>query len=445
MTPRVLSGRERTQLELGLEQSFINKNKNQQKYLKANLESINQNVSDEINNDQKENFHELLRAYTDIFIKNVNKAKDSTYKNLRHLINDQDICIISADKDSCVVILKRNDYINKLETMINKGIESGTYVECEDTTLSGLKLFQDFLRRNFKNYEKYEKMKPVANQAAKLFATTKTHKFNNIEDINVEELKFRPIIDQTGTFTYNCSKVTAEYLKSLCQNEYSIKDTQSFPEMLRDLPQLNNDEENVSYDVDSLFTNIPLKETIDYILEEIYVNGKMKPICSKLIFKRLLYKLTTECIFQLNTKFFKQIDGCSMGGPLSVTLSDIHMTRTENNVAKPEKPLFYRRFVNDIINRRKKNEHDIIFENLNKYHPKMNLTMEVNPCKFLDTKIINNKGNITTEVFRKASKLPVHWSSRVPKRYKRIAVIGELHRSKRISSNFEMENKVIKR
>ena len=93
--------------------------------------------------------------------------------------------------------------------------------------------------------------------------------------------------------------------------------------MLRDLPPLNNDEEYVSYDVDSLFKNIPLKETIDDILEEIYVNGKMKPICSKLIFKRLLYKLTTECIFQLNMKFFKQIDGCSMGGPLSVTLSDI--------------------------------------------------------------------------------------------------------------------------
>ena len=93
--------------------------------------------------------------------------------------------------------------------------------------------------------------------------------------------------------------------------------------MLRDLPPLNNDEEYVSYDVDSLFKNIPLKETIDDILEETYVNGKMKPICSKLIFKRLLYKLTTECIFQLNMKFFKQIDGCSMGGPLSVTLSDI--------------------------------------------------------------------------------------------------------------------------
>ena len=42
------------------------------------------------------------------------------------------------------------------------------------------------------------------------------------------------------------------------------------------------------------------------------------------------------------------------------------------------------------------------------YHPKINLTIKVNPCKFLDTNIINNKDNITTEVFRKTSKLPVH-------------------------------------
>ena len=83
---------------------------------------------------RKENFTNffVLIPYTDIFIKNVNKPKDSTYKNLRHLINDQDMCIISADKDSRAVILKRTDYINKLETMINKGIELGTYVQCEE-------------------------------------------------------------------------------------------------------------------------------------------------------------------------------------------------------------------------------------------------------------------------------------------------------------------------
>ena len=208
-----------------IRESFINK-KNQRKYIAANLESINQKVSNEINKDQKKHFHEFLCAYPDIFIKNVNKVKSSICKNLIYLINDQDISIISADKGSCVVILKRTDYINKLETVINKGIEPGTYVEFEDTTLNDLKLFQDFLRPDFKSYEKYDKMRPVPNQPAKLFATAKTHKFINIEDINVEELKFRPIVDHIGTFVQNCSKVIAEYLKPLCQNEFSIKDTQ---------------------------------------------------------------------------------------------------------------------------------------------------------------------------------------------------------------------------
>ena len=34
------------------------------------------------------------------------------------------------------------------------------------------------------------------------------------------------------------------------------------------------DEEYVSYDVESLFTNVPVHETIDYILQEIYINKK---------------------------------------------------------------------------------------------------------------------------------------------------------------------------
>ena len=36
-----------------------------------------------------------------------------------------------------------------------------------------------------------------------------------------------------------------------------------------------------------------------------------------------MYKLTTECAFQINQNLFKQTEGCSMGGPLSVTLADI--------------------------------------------------------------------------------------------------------------------------
>ena len=170
---------------------------------------------------------------------------------------------MSAEKDSCLVTLKRTDYINKLKVMrlLNGSAKSATYIKCQDTTLSDLKLFQDFLQWNLKN-EKYDKMRPVTSQPEKLYATTKTHKLNNIEGTNLEKLKFRPVMDQTGIFTCNFSKVIADYRKPLCQNEDSIKDTQCFPEMLRDLPPLNNNEEYISYDVDSFFTSFPLKRLL---------------------------------------------------------------------------------------------------------------------------------------------------------------------------------------
>ena len=85
---------------------------------------------------------------------------------------------------------------------------------------------------------------------------------------------------------------------------------------------------SVSYDVDSLFTNVPVHETTEYIINEIYVEKKLPKLCSKLVFKRLSLKLTTENTFMLNSKLNKQVDVCSMGGSLFVIFSDIYMTKT---------------------------------------------------------------------------------------------------------------------
>ena len=76
------------------------------------------------------------------------------------------------------------------------------------------------------------------------------------------------------------------------------------------------------------------------------------PICSKLIFGRLLIKLAMECTFEFNSIFLKQVDGCTME-PLSVTFSEIYMVKMENNVVIPSKPIFYHRFVDDIYSRQK--------------------------------------------------------------------------------------------
>ena len=123
-------------------------------------------------------------------------------------------------------------------------------------------------------------MRPVSNQPGRLYATAKTHKFILLYEITIEKLKFRLVMPQVGTYTYIAVKVIADYLKSLCQNEYKINDTQSFPPMLKDQTLLNSNEEYVSYDVESLFTNILVDETVNCIINEIYQKNKLPQICS---------------------------------------------------------------------------------------------------------------------------------------------------------------------
>ena len=82
---------------------------------------------------------------------------------------------------------------------------------------------------------------------------------------------------------------------------------------------------------------------------------------------------------------------------------------------------------------KKKNETDKLFTDLNSYHENIKLTLEINPKKFLDAKIIRNDQGIKTQVYNKAQKLPVHyWSSKV----------CELHRARRTAKDFDKQKEL---
>ena len=111
-----------------------------------------------------------------------------------------------------------------------------------------LSQIKDFLLRNLYTYDHYKDMKPDSNQPARLYGTNKTPKVENFEGITVANLKLRPTIDQTGTFTYNAAKVISEYLRPLCKNEYSINDTQKCPN-ISSIPTKQDGKEDLSYDL----------------------------------------------------------------------------------------------------------------------------------------------------------------------------------------------------
>ena len=52
---------------------------------------------------------------------------------------------------------------------------------------------------------------------------------------------------------------------------------------------------------------------------------------------------------------------------------------------------------------------------------------------------------IETKVYIKSGKLPVHWSSKHPTKYKYNAIVNELHRSERVINYFNFEVKCITR
>ena len=168
--------KERKQTEMGLEFSFVDKNKHLKKQLTAKFETLSHWASDCVHHQNLEDFHEFLRAYSDIFTKNVYATKDLTYGNLKDIIKNDKLVVLPGDKDSRVVIIQREDYDMKLQNMIDDGISQGIYSSTVDTTLSDLKKFQDFLRRNFKGkYDRYEDMRSISNQPGKIYATLKNY------------------------------------------------------------------------------------------------------------------------------------------------------------------------------------------------------------------------------------------------------------------------------
>ena len=87
---------------------------------------------------------------------------------------------------------------------------------------------------------------------------------------------------------------------------------------------------------------------------------------------------------------------------------------------------FYGSF-NIIFHQKKKSTKDELFEKPNTQHDNITLTIEENPTELLVTEIVRHNSAIITKVYSRSKKFPVHWSSKIPLRYKRNTIKGELH------------------
>ena len=108
-----------------------------------------------------------------------------------------------------------------------------------------------------------------------------------------------------------------------------------------------------SLDVESLFTNIPLQETIDIVTNKVFEKKRKVNGISKRDFKRLLEISTKGTVFVFNGKYYKQKDGVAMGSPLGPALANAflahHETHWLEDCPLSFAPVFFARYVDDIL------------------------------------------------------------------------------------------------
>ena len=189
-------------------------------------------------------------------------------------------------------------------------------------------------------------------------------------------------------------------------NDFAIKDSFTFQKKIVEI-DLEDHEKIISLDVKSLFTNIPVRETIDIICDELYHSDRPPPKLhdeplSEHNCRLLLSSLISNVKFSFNNTTFEQTHGLAMGSPLSGSFSEIFMGKMEKDMASKLKSLkLYGRYVDDTIIIVPDEEIDDIFNLFNAQHPAISFTME-HANHFLDVNIHRDtNGKITTSIHRK--------------------------------------------
>ena len=142
-------------------------------------------------------------------------------------------------------------------------------------------------------------------------------------------------------------------LKPLSLNRYTVTDIFEFANEIRSLKIASGDI-LVSYDVSSLFTNVPLDETIQLLANRAFTNNWFNTTydlnLTKMDLVDLLSVVTKGQLFQFNGALYEQTDGVAMGSPLGPLLANVFMSHIEENLEREGKlPSFYRRYVDDTL------------------------------------------------------------------------------------------------
>ena len=225
------------------------------------------------------------------------------------------------------VIINHTDYVSKMEQILAEK----TKFACDTTQKDMFQVIEkditmhlkELVKKDILDNKTFSDLVPQGSITPRLYGLPKTHKTG---------IPLRPILSMVGSHYHKLAQWLTQLLQPIRSKMavHTLNDSFQFVELLFERNKKNK--VMASLDVESLFTNIPLNEVID-IIYDYAVTNSIK-VCIPLVDLCKLISICTKNIqFLFNGRYYHQIDGVAMGGPLGPVLADIFMVHLEQRAS----------------------------------------------------------------------------------------------------------------
>ena len=337
-------------------------------------------------------------------------------------------------------MINRTTYEDTLQQLLN---DPGRFKMCSAGQTDDVKKKINKIATEQKsiNPELYKMIRRIGTfNPGHLYGLPKIHK-------NQENPPLRPIISMSGTVTHDISQYLNDTIRPYINSENMVNSSNELLLRLSNM-KIEENQQLLSLDVESLFINVPVHTTIDIIIDRAYNHPTiLPPNIPANILRDLLTICTTETPFLFNSNHYIQCDGVSMGSPLGPTFADFYMSHIESNLLSQDmisNPVFYVRYVDDILAIFNSKHHVHHFVNRFQRNSVLKFTTEFsknNSFHFLDVSMtLNPSGYITTGVYTKPTDQGLHtnFDSHIPLPYKKSIAKTLIHRAIIFSSTWEL-------
>ena len=336
------------------------------------------------------------------------------------------ITIRRADKTPALVLINTDKYFNKLDDIL---ADDTKFKKITRNPVDSIKKEANDIIDRVNSLSTSTKLTKIKGdfEPGYIYGNIKTHKTGN---------PLRPIISQVPTATYHLAKQLNSILTPYIPGQHRVKSSAEFLHLIKDTPATGTIS---SLDVESLFTNVPVPETIDLICERVYRNNDTPTLqIPEDALRRLLEICTMSAPFTTHRgHLYTQIDGVAMGSPLGVFFADFYMGVVEERVFQhTPKPTIYCRYVDDTFVKTSTQEEADHLKEAFERHSALRFTTEKSnggTLPFLDISVHQDvsTNKISTDVYRKGTNLGLclNGQSECPERYKDSTINAYLRRA----------------